>query len=74
MNILKRNFVKKEQEVFLRTFVYKTGEYTKLDKIMSEFWNSLLKYVPTYLAPNVITLLGLFFSLLCPVTFFVDPN
>lgn len=37
---------------------YKGGEYTKLDNLMNVFWYKLLDFLPPYLAPNMITLIG----------------
>lgn len=43
----------------LRRYVYKPGGYTWLDHAHQPFWNWLTEQLPMWLAPNLITLVGL---------------
>ena len=40
---------------------YRPGVYTSLDKILDPFWLNITEYIPKKVAPNLITLVGLFF-------------
>ncbi|KAF5843458.1 CDP-Ethanolamine:DAG ethanolamine phosphotransferase [Dunaliella salina] len=42
----------------LQSYKYKSGGYTYLDSLHNPFWNYLVECLPTFLAPNLITLLG----------------
>ncbi|KAG2426862.1 hypothetical protein HYH02_014715 [Chlamydomonas schloesseri] len=43
----------------LKNYVYKPGGYTWLDHAHTPFWNWLTAQLPLWLAPNLITLVGL---------------
>ncbi|KAG2422683.1 hypothetical protein HXX76_015847 [Chlamydomonas incerta] len=43
----------------LKNYVYKPGGYTWLDHAHTPFWNWLTAQLPMWLAPNLITLVGL---------------
>ena len=43
----------------LDEYKYKSGGYTPLDSLMNSWWLAVIELVPTSLAPNAITLLGL---------------
>lgn len=40
-------------------YKYKTTELTFIDKIMTPFWNTIVKVIPLWVAPNLITIIGL---------------
>lgn len=42
----------------LRNYKYKSGGLTRLDDLHQPFWNWLVSQLPTWLAPNLITLAG----------------
>ncbi len=42
---------------------YKGGEYTPIDLLLNPFWNEVAKILPVALAPNIITLIGLGFTI-----------
>ncbi|KAK9829687.1 hypothetical protein WJX72_007350 [[Myrmecia] bisecta] len=44
----------------LKQYQYKAGGYTKLDDLHQPFWNWAVELLPLWLAPNLITLTGLF--------------
>lgn len=43
----------------LKQYKYKPGGYTWLDDVHNPYWNSFTELLPLWLAPNLITLLGL---------------
>eukprot|EP00884_Botryococcus_braunii_P012698 jgi/Botrbrau1/21429/Bobra.0216s0042.1 len=43
----------------LQQYQYRPGGYTWLDDLHQPFWNGVIEYFPRWLAPNLITLLGL---------------
>lgn len=57
MQIIPR-FITPEGLINLKNHKYNGGEYTYLDKKMNIFWYKLIDYIPTFLAPNTITLIG----------------
>lgn len=44
----------------LKQYQYKSGGYTLLDDIHQPFWNGIVNFLPLWLAPNLITLIGIF--------------
>lgn len=56
---------------------YKGGEYTWLDNKMNVFWYKLIDYMPTNIAPNMITLTGfinILFTCFLFMLFGLDPS
>mmetsp|Transcript_21555 Transcript_21555/g.59751 ORF Transcript_21555/g.59751 Transcript_21555/m.59751 type:complete len:440 (+) Transcript_21555:86-1405(+) len=51
-------FLSKQALFGLQSYKYKSGGYTYLDTLHNPFWNYLVECLPTWLAPNLITLLG----------------
>lgn len=47
----------------LKNYAYRPGKYTPLDNAMQPFWNWFVSLVPIWMAPNVLTLMALGFSL-----------
>jgi ethanolaminephosphotransferase len=45
--------------VHLVNYQYKSGAYTKLDMLMTPFWNKSVEFLPMWMAPNLVTLIGL---------------
>lgn len=41
------------------SYKYKSTGLTTLDKIMTPFWNKIVSYFPLWVAPNLITVIGL---------------
>jgi phosphatidylglycerophosphate synthase len=48
----------------LRNYKYVSGEWSPLDIKLNPFWNSIVEYIPLWMAPNLVTLLGLCFQIL----------
>jgi hypothetical protein len=59
--MLKTKYLSKKALENLKSYKYKSGEYSFLDKILTPFWNRFVEFLPMWLAPNLVTLLGLFF-------------
>lgn len=51
-------YITKEGLKELDNYKYKPGEYTMLDNVMNYYWEWVVKMVPTWVAPNVLTLIG----------------
>ena len=47
----------------IATHTYKAGTYSILDNYLNYWWNYIVEWMPLWLAPNVITLIGAFFVL-----------
>ena len=46
---------------------YKSGTYTPLDNAMNGFWLACAERLPLWIAPNMVTLIGLLFNVLAYV-------
>jgi ethanolaminephosphotransferase len=46
----------------LNAYKYQSGSVTPLDKLLNHFWEWAVTLVPLWVAPNLITLLGLMFN------------
>ena len=42
----------------LKNYKYVSGEYSVMDKLMTPFWNRCVEFLPLWLAPNLVTLIG----------------
>jgi ethanolaminephosphotransferase len=42
----------------IKNHKYKGGEYTPIDLILNHFWAASTEYLPMWMAPNIVTLLG----------------
>ena len=49
----------------LKKYKYVSGGYTYFDNIMYNFWNLCVRFLPMWMAPNLVTLIGFFFMLSC---------
>ena len=58
--MFKTKYLSKEALQNLKAYKYKSGEYSILDKMLTPFWNWFVEFIPMWLAPNLVTLLGLF--------------
>ena len=47
----------------LKNYKYVSGEYSHMDYVMTPFWNKAVEFLPLWMAPNLVTLIGLFFTL-----------
>lgn len=55
-----KKYLNKQALIGLRNYKYKSGEYGILDHILVNWWNfALEKFVPLWMAPNLVTLTGL---------------
>ena len=43
----------------LKNYKYTAGEYSPMDVVLTPFWNKCVTYLPMWMAPNLVTLLGL---------------
>jgi len=56
-------FISPEGIRALKNYAYKPGHYTAIDNAMQPFWNTFVKLFPMWMAPNLITLSAIFFSI-----------
>ena len=43
----------------LENHKYVAGEYSSIDNLMNPFWLAMVEFLPKWMAPNLVTLLGL---------------
>ena len=48
----------------LKAYKYTAGEWSPLDNMMNPFWIKCVEFLPMWMAPNLVTLIGLAFQLL----------
>jgi hypothetical protein len=60
---IKSKYLKQETLVNLKNYKYVSGEYSLLDNLLTPFWNTSVQYLPIWMAPNLVTLIGLSFSI-----------
>ena len=58
--MFKTKYLSKQALANLKEYKYKSGEYSILDNMLTPFWNWFVTFIPMWLAPNLVTLLGLF--------------
>lgn len=58
------SFITPEGLQVLKNWKYRAGQYTYCDNMMQPFWNWFVTLFPIWVAPNLITLSGLVFSLI----------
>merc|ERR1711968_400742 len=44
----------------IKNHQYKSGEYTYIDNILNPIWLRLTNFLPLWMAPNLVTLIGWF--------------
>ena len=54
----------------LENYKYNGGAYTSLDNVFNIFWNWSSQFLPRFLAPNMITLMGFSCLILSTIPFF----
>jgi ethanolaminephosphotransferase len=42
----------------LKNYKYQSGEYSIMDKALTPFWNKCVEFLPMWMAPNLVTLIG----------------
>lgn len=68
------NLITKEGLENIANHKYNGGEYTWLDNKMNIFWYKLIDFMPTSIAPNLITLIGFIPILMTCLLFFFFGN
>lgn len=53
------SYIPTEHLKYLHSFKYTSSGYSFMDKQMDTFWEGFVKYLPLWLAPNVMTVMGL---------------
>ena len=51
-------FITKEGLAALKNYSYKSGKYTWMDNALQPYWEGVVRLVPLWLAPNVLTFIG----------------
>lgn len=62
-------YIKKHGLIALKNYKYKSGGYSWLDNKMNPFWLWSVNFLPMWMAPNLVTLIGFFFMLSCEAIF-----
>ena len=69
----KRKYLSQETLINLKNYKYQSGEYSLFDHWFTPFWNFCVTLLPMWLAPNLVTLLGLIFMTSSTMTYiFLD--
>lgn len=42
----------------MKNYKYQSGEYSIMDKVLTPFWNKAVEFLPMWMAPNLVTLIG----------------
>jgi phosphatidylglycerophosphate synthase len=48
----------------LKKYKYQSGEYSFMDNVLTPFWNKIVNYLPLWLAPNLVTFIGLLITII----------
>jgi ethanolaminephosphotransferase len=62
-NNMKTKYLSDSALLNLKNYQYVSGSYSPMDHAMTPFWNKAVEYVPMWMAPNLVTLIGLFFAI-----------
>jgi len=65
-------FISKRGLINLANWKYEGAPYTPLEKIMNPFWEKMASFVPASVAPNMVTLSALFFTMTAVTAFLVN--
>jgi hypothetical protein len=57
----KRKYLSDKTLVNLKNYKYVSGEYSLFDHLFTPYWNFCVSLLPIWMAPNLVTLIGLFF-------------
>ena len=64
--ILPRNkYLSKSTLQELKNYKYVSGVYTPLETFLNPVWTGLTEFLPTWMAPNLVTLTGLMVTTAC---------
>ena len=58
-------YITKEGAHALLDYKYHSGGYSWLDNKMNPFWLACVEYLPLWMAPNLVTLIGFLFISSC---------
>ncbi len=58
-------YITKKGAQALLDYKYKSGGYSWLDNRMNGFWLACVEFLPMWMAPNLVTLIGFFFMVSC---------
>ena len=65
-------FITKQGLQNLKLYKYVSGGYSIMDKVMNPWWEFFLSwFIPMWMAPNLITLVGLVINILGTVQFLI---
>jgi len=62
-------YITKEGETALKNYKYVSGGYSIMDNWMNPWWVWCVEFLPLWMAPNLVTLIGFFFMISCEVVF-----
>ena len=56
---LKRKYLSEDALANLKKYKYHAGSYSALDMALQPWWEGCVKFLPLWMAPNLVTLIGL---------------
>ena len=59
MSYLFGNYITEEGLKNIKNHQYKPGEYSPLDNLINPYWIKMSEWLPMWMAPNLVTLIGL---------------
>jgi len=60
---MKSKYLSESALLNLKNYKYVSGQYSPMDNALTPFWNKAVEYVPMWMAPNLVTLIGLCFAI-----------
>ena len=60
---MKMKYLDDEALTNLKNYKYVSGEYGIMDHVMAPWWNFAVNLLPMWMAPNLVTLIGLCFMI-----------
>ena len=54
-----RKYLNEEALENLKNYKYVSGEYSPMDKCLTPFWNWSVELLPEWMAPNLVTFIGM---------------
>ena len=60
---MKTKYLSESALLNMKNYKYVSGQYSPMDYVMTPFWNKAVEFLPMWMAPNLVTLIGFFFTL-----------
>ena len=59
---MKRKYLSESALLNMKNYKYVSGTYSPGDYAMTPFWNKCVEFLPMWMAPNLVTLIGFMFN------------